>query len=72
VIVFPPSSTRDNAGNHARQIASLAEVPRTTSGRLVSEDGWSLRLLGKRDEDLAALLASKARAHRCAPWSGRS
>jgi NAD(P)H-dependent FMN reductase len=48
------ASTR---GSHAR--ASLAEVLRTMSGRLVSEDGLSLHLMGKSEEELAVLLASE-------------
>ncbi|HEY1386420.1 MAG TPA: NADPH-dependent FMN reductase [Dongiaceae bacterium] len=48
------ASTRSE---HAR--SSLAEVLRTMSGRLVSEDGLSLGLMGKSEEELAALLAAK-------------
>jgi NAD(P)H-dependent FMN reductase len=48
------ASTR---GSHAR--VALAEVLRTMSARLISEDGLSLHLMGKTDEELAALLASE-------------
>jgi NAD(P)H-dependent FMN reductase len=45
-------------GFHARE--SLAEVLRTMSGRLVSEDGLSLHLMGKSGDEMASLLASEA------------
>ena len=48
------ASTRSD---HAR--ASLGEVLRTMSGRLVSDDGLSLHLMGKSEGELATLLASQ-------------
>lgn len=41
-------------GSHAR--AALAEVLRTMSARLIAEDGFSLHLMGKSDDEVRALL----------------
>ena len=46
-----------NRGAHTK--AALAEVLRTMSGRLISEDGLTLDLMGKSAEDLQAILASQ-------------
>ena len=45
-------------GAHAR--ASLAEILRTMSGRLVSEDGLTLDLMGKSAAELKAIFAATA------------
>ncbi|HET6159872.1 MAG TPA: NADPH-dependent FMN reductase [Dongiaceae bacterium] len=47
-------------GEHVRP--ALAEVLRTMSGRVVSEDGLTLHLMGKSGDELQALLAADARA----------
>lgn len=47
-----------NRGAHTK--AALAEVLRTMSGRLVSEDDMTLDLMGKSAEDLQAILTSEA------------
>ncbi|MEZ5829708.1 MAG: hypothetical protein R3D05_00840 [Dongiaceae bacterium] len=41
--------------------SALAEVLRTMSGRLVSEDGLTLHLMGKGADELKTLLATEIR-----------
>ena len=41
-------------GAHAK--AALAEVLRTMSARLISDDGFSLHLMGKSDEEMRVVL----------------